>query len=147
MTDCGVDVPIGIVAPQPPQKAVGLESDGALLFGGVEQERDDRVLADVLGNVFLGVVGPHLLLIDVLFEDVADDVGVDLVVCSQGAFVQVPGKLVEESEQLFKGLVGDVDLGVAFFELVDLEESAIQIGDLGESAGRALRAANDAGTI
>ena len=65
-------------------------------------------LADVLGDVFLGVVGPHLLLVDVLLEDVAEHVGVDLVVGAQGALVEVPVVRVEEVEELLEGLVGDV---------------------------------------
>ena len=132
MADGRVDVAVGIVAKQPPQEAVGLEGDGALLLGGVEQERDDRVLADVLGDVFLGVVRPHLLLVDVLLEDVADHIGVDLVVGAQRPLVQVPAVLVEEVEELLEGLVGDVDVGVALFELVDFEEAAVEVGHLAE---------------
>ena len=36
-------------------------------------------LCDVFGDVLLGVVGPHLLLVDVFLKDVTEDVGVDLV--------------------------------------------------------------------
>ena len=76
-------------------------------------------LADVLGDVLLGVVGPHLLLVDVLLEDVAQHVGVDLVVGPQRALVEVPVVAVEELEELLEGGVGDVDvLAVEFFDLV-----------------------------
>ncbi len=127
-----VDVAVGVVAEQAPEKTAGLEGDGAFLLGGVEEVRDNGVLADVLGDVFLGVVGPHLLLVDIFLEDVADDVRVDLVVGAKGPFVEVPGVLIEEVEQLFEGLVGDVDIGVAFFKLMDLEKAAVEIGDLAE---------------
>ena len=52
--------------------------------------RQDRVLADVFGDVLLGVVRAHLLLVDVLLEDVAEHVGIDLVVGAQRALVEVP---------------------------------------------------------
>ena len=74
---------------------------------GIEQIGDDRVLADVAGDVLLGVVGPHLLLVDVLLEDVAQHVGVDFVVGAQGALVQVPVIGVEEVEKSFECRVGD----------------------------------------
>ena len=75
-----VDVTVGVFTQEPPDRGIGGEVGRAPLGRGVKQEGDDRVLGDVLGDVLLGVVGPHLLLVDVLLEDVAEDVGVDLVV-------------------------------------------------------------------
>src|SRR5450756_2947390 len=56
---------------QPYGRAVGIfKSDLALGAGGVEQKRDDGVLADVFGDVLLRVIRPHLFLVDVflIFE-------------------------------------------------------------------------------
>ena len=104
----GIDVAVGVGLEQVPDRgAIGiLEGDLALGARGVEQERDDRVLADVLGDVLLGVVGAHLLLVDVLLEDVAEHVGVDLVVGTQRAFVEVPLLLVEVVEDRSKASSG-----------------------------------------
>ncbi len=93
--------------------------------------RDDGVLADVFGDVFLGVVRPHLLLVDVLFEDVAEHVGVDFFAAFQRAVVQVPVPGVEEGKKLFKGFVGHVDVVVCGFKLMHVEQAAVQIGDVG----------------
>ena len=84
--------------------------EGHLAVGAValQQEREDRILADVLGDL-LWVVRPHLLLVDVLLEDVAEDVGVDLVVRAQRALVQVPRCTVEEVEHALEGGVRDLD--------------------------------------
>ena len=110
--DGGVDVAVGVVAQEVPDgRAVGvLEGDLAFGAGGIEEERDHRVLADVLGDVLLRVVGPHLLLVDVLLEDVAEDVGVDLVVGAQRALVEVPLVVVEEVEDALERLVGNLDV-------------------------------------
>ena len=143
--DGGVDVAVGVVAQQVPDgRAVGiLEGDLALGAGGVEQERDDRVLADVFGDVFLGVVRPHLLLVDVLLEDVAEHVGVDLVVGAQRALVEVPLVLVEEVEDALEGLVGNLDVWrMRCFELVHLEEAAVEIRDCAEQLFQLRRCAS-----
>ena len=107
----GVDVAVGVVRQQPPD-ATARRSKAILAASArarVEQEGDDRVLADVVGDVLLGVVGPHLLLVDVLLEDVAQHIGVDLVVGAQRALVEVPVVRVEEVEELLEGRVGDLD--------------------------------------
>ena len=96
----------------------------------VEQERQDRVAADVAGDVLLGVVRAHLLLVDVLLEDVAQHVRVDLVVGAQGALVQVPGVLVEEGEDALEDGVGDRDgLPVFPLQVMGQKQPAIEIGD------------------
>ena len=83
-----------------------------LLRRRIEEVGDDRALADVLRDVFLGVVGPHLLLVDVLLKDVAEHVGIDLVVVAKRSRIEVPIPLVEEGKQPLEGRVGDVELGV-----------------------------------
>jgi len=132
MTDSGVDVAVGVIAQQPPKGAVNVECYRALLLGSVKDEWDDGILADVLGDVFLGVVRPHLLLVDVFLKDVAHHIWVDLVVGPQGALVKMPGVLVEEVEELLERLVRDIDLRVTLFKVVDFKETAVKEGDLPE---------------
>ena len=127
-----VKIAVGVVRQQPPHAAAGLERDGAVLLRPVEQERDDGVAADVAGDVLLGVVGPHLLLVDVLLEDVAEHVGVDLLVVAQRPVVEVPVKLVEECEYLLERLVGDADVGIVALQVMDVEQAAVQVGDTPE---------------
>ncbi len=127
-----VDVAVGVVAEQPPDLALRLEGDACTSCAAVEEERQDRVLADVLSDVLLRVVGPHLLLVDVLLEDVAEHIGVDLVVVAQRAVVEMPVVVVEEVEDALEGLVGDVDVAVAALESVDLEEAAVEVGHIAE---------------
>ena len=77
-----IDVTVGVGLEQIPDRGTlgVLERDFALGARGIEQERQHGVLADVLGDVFLGVVRPHLLLVDVFLEDVSQHVRIDLVV-------------------------------------------------------------------
>lgn len=84
MEDCRVDVALGISLEQVPNgRAFGIiKSNFALGAGSVEKKRDDRVLADIVGNVLLGIVRAHLLLVDVFFKDEAKNTGVDFVVGS-----------------------------------------------------------------
>ena len=112
MGDCGVDVAVGVVTQQPPHAAVRPEGHREFLLSGVEQEGDDGVPGDVAGDVLLGVVGSHLLLVDVLLEDVAEDIRVDLVVLPVRSLVQVPAIVVEEVEDSLEGRVGDADFRV-----------------------------------
>ena len=101
-------------------------------MGAIKEEGDDGVAADVAGDVLLGVVGAHLLLVDVFFENVAEHVGVDLVVLAQGAVVEVPLVGVEEVEDLLESVVGDVDAGIVALQLVHVEETAVEVGDFAE---------------
>lgn len=101
---------------------------------------DDAVAADVFGDVLLRVVGTHLrAVVDVLLEDVAEDVRVDVASRGSDAAVEVPMPLIEEGEELVKDVVGDVDLRVAGLDLVLGEHAAVQVGDA--SVGREKRLA------
>ena len=77
-----------------------------------------------MGDVLLCVIGPHLLLVDVLLEDVAQDIRVDLVVGTQRALVEVPLILVKVVEDTLEGLIRDLDLRVADFDRMLLEQAA-----------------------
>ena len=121
--------------------------EGHLAFGpgGVEEKRDHRVLTDVLGDVLLGIVRAHLLLVDVLLEDVAQHVGVDSRYrCAVGRrFVdrcpdglgQNPIVSVQKIEDTFEGLVLDLNIlavSVRPFELVHVEQAAVEEGNMAE---------------
>ena len=82
-------------------------SKAILHLGRAASNRNDstRVLTDVFGDFFLGVISPHLLLINVFFEYIAEHIGVDFVPLAQRAFVQVPLPLTEEIEDALERLV------------------------------------------
>jgi hypothetical protein len=86
-----------------------------------------------VSDVLLGVVGSHLLLllllVDVLLEDIAQHIRVDLVVRAQGTLVQMPSVAVEEVEQPLERLVGDRDLRVVLLQAMDVEQSAVHVRD------------------
>ena len=92
----------------------------------------DRPFAEILGDLGPGVVCAEGLLVDVLLEDVAEHVGVDLVVLAAGRVVEVPGVAVEEVEQVLEGPIGDVDLRVFLLDLVRQEQAAVEVLDLAE---------------
>ena len=128
----GVDVAVGVVPQQAPDAAVRPEGHRACLPGGVEEEGDHGVARDVAGDVLLGVVGAHLFLVDVFLEDIAEDVRVDLVVFPVRPLVQVPAVAVEEVEDPLERFVGDADVGVVAFQVVNIEQAAVEEGDVAE---------------
>ena len=75
----------------------------------LEQERQNRVLRDVAGDVFFGVIRAHLPLIDELLEDITQHIGVDFVTGFGRALIELPLPFAEERENLFKRLVGNGD--------------------------------------
>ena len=94
------------------------------------------VATDVAGDVFFGVVRPHLFLVDVLLEDVAEHVGVDLVVVTQRAVVEMPLVGVEELEDVAERRVGDMDARVVPLKVVHLEQAAVQVGHPPQQVGQ-----------
>ncbi len=88
---------------------------------GIQHEPMDSSLAQILRNLRPGVVCAECLLVDVLFKDVSENVGIDLVVCFAGGIIQIPGVPPKESEQVFKCLVGHIELGIVFFDLMRQE--------------------------
>ena len=131
MLDGSIDVAVGIVAQMSPNRRPAgiVESHFALCLGRIEQEGDHRVLGDVFGDVLFGVVGPHLLLVDVFFKDVAKDIGVDLVVIAQRTFIEVPLIAVEIGKDALESLVRDGDVWTALFNRMLLEQAAVQVWD------------------
>jgi hypothetical protein len=112
---------------------VVVDDEVEFLPRGVEEERDNRILADVLGDIVLRVLRPHLFLVNVLFEDVTEDVGVDLVVPLEGALVEAPVVGVEEREELLERLMGNLDrCAVKLFDLVGHEDAAVEVGHFAE---------------
>ena len=129
MANRRINVAVGIITKQPPDGALRFEGDGALVLGGVEQEGNDGIAGDVAGDVLLGVVGAHLLLVDVFLEDVAENVGIDFVVSTQRALVEVPLVGVEEAEDLLEGGVRDLNVGILLLQFVHIEQAAVEIGN------------------
>ena len=125
-----VDVAVGVILQMVPDGRPTriLEGHLALYLSRIEQEGDHGALGDVFGNVLLCVVGAHLLLVDVLFEDVAQHIRVDLVVLAQWALIQMPLVAVEIGEDAREGFVRDLDVRAALLDRVLLEEPAIQMG-------------------
>ena len=149
MPNGGIDVAIGIFAEQIPDGRAGgvFKSHLALGTGGVEQERENGALADVFGDVLLRVIRPHLFLVDVFLEDVAEDIGIDFIVVAERAFVEMPLVLIEIIEDALERFVGNLDvLAVAFglFKFMHVEQAAVEIRDVAEQffqVGRAIFAA------
>ena len=56
--------------------------------------RDDGIFGDIFGDIFFGVVGAHLFLVDIFFENIAENVRVNLIVAGGLAVVQMPLPLV-----------------------------------------------------
>ena len=107
-----VDVAVGIVHQEiPDSRAPARLRTRPCTWPERRRSRNGQhgVLADVLGDVLLRVVRPHLLLVDVLLEDVAQHIGVDLVVGAQRALVQMPLVLVEVVKDALESLIWDLD--------------------------------------
>ena len=92
----------------------------------------DRLFAEILRDLSPRVVRAESLLVDVLLEDVAQYVGVDLVVLAAGRVVEMPGVTVEEVEQILECAIGNSDLGVLLLDSVPEEQAAVEVLDLSE---------------
>src|SRR5205807_343297 len=85
----------------------------------IEDRRDNRVLTDVAGYIFLRVVGPHFLLVDVLFEHISKNIGIDLVALPHGAVVEMPVILIEKGKEILEGYIWWIDVLLMFkFDLM-----------------------------
>jgi len=87
----------------------------------VEDQAVDGALAEVFGDFRPGVVSAEGFLVDVLLEDVAENVGIDLVVIALWRIVQIPRVAAEQREQVFESLIRHGDLGPADFDGVRQE--------------------------
>src|ERR1043166_145913 len=119
MTNGFIDVAVRIALQELPYGMVAFEGDLTFLARSFKQERDNRVLADVLGDVLLRVVRAHLLLIDVLLEDIAEHIGIDLVITTKRAFIKMPLICIEELKHFFKSHIANFNrFAVLFFNLM-----------------------------
>ena len=101
----------------------------------VEEKRENRVLTDVVGDILLGVVGAHLLLVNVFLEDKAKDSRIDFFVRAQRALIEVPLPIVKVIEDRLKGFIRNLDgLAVAFgfFQFVYVKQAAVKIRNTAE---------------
>ncbi len=127
-TDSLIDVAIGVGLQQSPYRTLAFEGNFALPPGDIEEMGDHRILADVAGDVFFGVVGSHLLLVDVFLEDVTEDVRVDLPIVAQRALVKMPAIGVEEVKNPLECFVRNLDCrAVQFLDLVTHKDAAVEI--------------------
>ncbi len=113
------------------------------LVDALQDQLVDAALGQVAGDFGPGVVGAKGFLVDVLLEDVAQHVGVDLVGVAAGRVVQVPGEAGKEVEDAFKRSIGHAQGGAhargvvgVQLQLVVQEQAAVQVGHLaGEGFG------------
>ena len=63
----------------------------------VKDQFVDGLLAQIFGDFGPGIVGSKLLLVDVLFKDVAQHIGIDLVIAPAHAVVQAPGVTAKQA--------------------------------------------------
>ncbi len=93
----------------------------------------DGLLAQVFGNFGPGVVGPKLLLVDVLFKDVAQHIGVNFVIAPARCVIQAPGVAVKQAVQLLKGHIGDGNVcAVLRLDGVGQKQPAVQVFHLAQ---------------
>ena len=89
----------------------------------------DGAFTKILGNLWAGVVGAKGFLVDVLFKDVAQHIGVDLIVAGARRIIQVPRVTAKEIQQVGKGEIWDANIRVIIFQTVFEKKTAIQIFD------------------
>ena len=117
------------------------------LVHALQNELVDAALGEVAGDLGPGVVRAERLLVDVLLEDVAQHVGVDLVGVAAGRVVEVPGEGGEDAEHALERRVGDAQRGAharlvvgVELELVVQEQAAVQVGHAAGELARQHRA-------
>ena len=125
MFDRRIDVPVRVLTKQFPQSSIWFESFRVFFLSRIKNKGNNSVFADVLGDIFLSVVGAHLLLVDVFFKNITHHIRINFVVRTQGAFIQMPPVLIEKSKKFFKGFVRNIDVRILFLKLVDLEKTTI----------------------
>ena len=124
---------------QRPGKSIKFLGVLVTYFG--QQAGNDGVPAYVIGDIFLGVVRAHLLLVDELLEDVTQHVGIDFPAAGKRPVIKVPVPLTEEREQFFKRGVGHVQrLAVFLLQFVAREQTAVEVGHFAKlgADGRAI---------
>ena len=125
-----------------PNARLSLESNPTRFAGGVKERRNYCVFADILRDVLFGVVRAHLFLVDVFFKDVAEDIGVNLGVVSQGLLIKVPLVRFKEVEKLLKCSVSNLNRtplppltggdSVELFNLMPLKDATVQVRHFSE---------------
>ena len=130
-----VNIPARVSLKQVPDGGIAFKSDFASLARRVEKERNNRVLADILGDVFWGIVCAHFLpFIHIFLENIAEDIGIDFVIVAQRPFIEVPLILLKEREEPVKRLIGDVNgFAVLLLDVMALKNAAVEIRHLAEA--------------
>ena len=132
MTDRVVDITIRIIAKQLPDFAFGAERFGIAASCLFKQIGNDRVFGDVFSDVFLGVVRPHLLLVDVLFKNVTKHIRIDFLVVAVMADRLSARCIDQRNRRAPQTLCRDLDIGILDFNLMLVENPAVQVWDFTE---------------
>ena len=131
---CWVKVAIRLFFQQPPHPAIRLKCDGATLLRLPQQKRKNGVPPNVAGDVFFGVIGSHLFLVDILLKDIAQHIRVNLVVPPQRPILQMPLILLKETKQPLKCLVWNLNvLSMLPLKGMPLKDAAVQIRHFAQS--------------
>lgn len=95
-----------------PYCPVGLKGFLIHLLRGIHQEWQNGVTTNVLCDILFGVISSHLgTVVDVLLEDIAQHVRVDVLAAGCQAVVQVPVPLVEEGKKTLESSHSNLLLG------------------------------------
>ena len=126
MTDRVIDITVGVGFEAGPYRVLALKRHAATLPGLFQQIRDDCVLANVLCDIFLGVVRAHLTLVDVLLKDITENIRIDLVAGCKRAVIKVPIVAIKERKETDESFVGYFNfLAMLVFNFMLIEEAAI----------------------
>src|SRR5262249_28943887 len=125
---------------QRPHGTVRRERSRARFARAIEDEGDEGVAGEVVGDVVAGVIGSRLFLVDKRLEDAAEHAGGDRVGGAVWGVVELPSEVVEEAEQPGEGLVRNVEIRVVALQRVRGEEAAYERGDLPEELAETARA-------
>ena len=97
-----IDVAVATLCQRLPHITIGAEILLAVFCGCtnlIHEERQYAVLAYVLSNILLGVIGAHSRpVVDVLLKDISQYVRVDVFTRSGMKVIKMPVPLVEECE-------------------------------------------------
>ena len=122
MLHCIMDVPFRVPAQHHPDPGI---------VHPIQESSGDGNAAHVACDVIRRVVGPQLLLVDVLLKDVPKHLRVDFVGFSGRSFIQVPSISVERPQDLLEGSIRDID-GVIPFERNLQEQASVDVGDIAD---------------
>ena len=119
------------------QQGIAQRLEASLCLGVqlVENRRVDGAFTQVAGDLGAGVVGTEGFLVDVLLEDVAQHIRVDLVAHRARRIVQVPRIMPEQRKHMVEGRIRNPDCRIFFLKSVFEEQTTVQILDRTQQRG------------